>query len=334
MDNQQKTIQNFVNDRNHSKKLFTAGPASLLPENLTGLRPCFGRGDEDYSQVEESVLMHLKKMTGHTHIARLQGSASLALEIMSLNFLYGDVLVVQTGYYSDRMFWLAESAERRIKQIRQVDTIHWQELDKTAGNYDWIIACSTETSCGLKIEIPELRKTADRIGAKLMLDATASVGLENGHENADVISYSSCKGLFGITGACFIAFNHMPNHEIDSFYLNLATHLEKRMTGPYHSIASLADVLPKHNEIRQSVIINKKKFLTDYKKWVQYPDNNQPLLCTYVDCEISTNDSSVILYKPRSDLRGSVVCHLGEAHLAENAKGMIQNVLEVKEVQK
>ena len=31
-----------------------------------------------------------------------------------------------------------------------------------------------------------------------MLDATASFGLEN-HKLADVFSYSSCKGLFGLT---------------------------------------------------------------------------------------------------------------------------------------
>ena len=45
-------------------------------------------------------------MTGHSKIARLQGSASLALEIMTLNFLYGKVLVVNTGYYSERMIRL------------------------------------------------------------------------------------------------------------------------------------------------------------------------------------------------------------------------------------
>ena len=50
-----------------------------------------------------------------------------------------------------------------------------------------------------------------------MLDATASIGLEDGHNWADVISYSSCKGLFGLTGAGFIAFNTLPSNEIKSF---------------------------------------------------------------------------------------------------------------------
>ena len=41
------SIEDFVAGQNARKLLFTAGPASLLPENLTGLRPCFGRGDAD-----------------------------------------------------------------------------------------------------------------------------------------------------------------------------------------------------------------------------------------------------------------------------------------------
>ena len=37
-----------------------------------------------------------------------------------------------------------------------------------------------------------------------MLDATASIGLEDEHELADLIAYSSCKGLFGLTGAVLL----------------------------------------------------------------------------------------------------------------------------------
>ncbi|MDD4342407.1 MAG: hypothetical protein PHO14_09275, partial [Kiritimatiellae bacterium] len=79
MNPQTQSITDFVAGQNERKRLFTAGPASLLPENLTGLRPCFGRGDADYTEVEDRVLQALKTMTGQTQIARLQGSASLAL---------------------------------------------------------------------------------------------------------------------------------------------------------------------------------------------------------------------------------------------------------------
>lgn len=322
-----KTITQFVTDRNFDKKLFTAGPASLVDENLSGLMPCFGRGDASYMDIEKQVLSDLKKMTGHSKIARLQGSASLALEIMTLNFLYGKVLVVNTGYYSERMIRLSKDA-MAYKNITKVNSVDWKEISNLTDRYDWIIACPTETSCGLKIPINELFKLTKNCNAKLMLDATASIGLESEHELADVIAYSSCKGLFGLTGAAFIAFNELPNFNPASFYLDLTSHLDRKMTGPYHAITSLAGVLSEHKSFREAVVINKNKFLEKMKKYITLPIKNQPLLCTKVSCEIFSKDPKAILYKPRTEDPGSVVCHLGEVHLKERAEGKILDVLE------
>lgn len=322
-----KTITQFVTDRNFDKKLFTAGPASLVDENLSGLMPCFGRGDTSYLDLEKQVLSDLKKMTGHSKIARLQGSASLALEIMTLNFLYGKVLVVNTGYYSERMIKLSKDA-MAYKNITKVNSVDWKEISNLTDSYDWIIACPTETSCGLKIPINELYKLAKNCNAKLMLDATASIGLESEHELADVLAYSSCKGLFGLTGAAFIAFNELPNFNPASFYLDLTSHLDRKMTGPYHAITSLSGVLSEHKSFREAVVINKNKFLEKMKQYITLPMKNQPLLCTKVSCEIFSKDPKAILYKPRTQDPGSVVCHLGEVHLKERAEAKILDVLE------
>lgn len=327
MKNEDMKISKFVANRNSEKKLFTAGPASLLEENIYGLMPCFGRGDISYSEVESRVLDSLKAMSGHSKIVRLQGSASLALEIMTLNFLYGNVLIVNTGYYSERMNLLSKYAER-LGNIESIKIIDWKDLSNISGNFDWIVACPTETSCGLRIPIEELKQVAVKVKSRLMLDATASIGLEEGHELADVIAYSSCKGLFGLTGAAFIAFNELPSIKVESFYLDIVSHLEKRMTGPYHAIASLDYVLKDHAGFREAVVINKERFMMDMKEYLTFGKEHQPLLCTKVSCEISTKDTSSILYKPRTDDPGSVVCHLGEVHLAREAKGKILKVLE------
>lgn len=329
MNAKSQSIEDFVAEQNASKLLFTAGPASLLAENLTGLRPCFGRGDADYARVEDRVLAALRAMTGHQHVVRLQGSASLALEIMALNFLYGRVLVVSTGYYSDRLKWLADSALRRTRAIRDVAQVDWRRFETVVGNFDWIFACYTETSCGLKLPIDSLTALAKRLGSRLMLDATASIGLEGGHEQADVIGYSSCKGLFGLTGAAFIAFNEPPTVEVDSFYLKLTTHLEKLMTGPYHSICSLVDVLPKHGDFRAAVVENKEVFSRRIREHLTVPLTHQPLLCTHVACEIGSTDPRAIIYEPRNNVGGSVVCHLGEAHLRRSAQAGILSALEM-----
>lgn len=328
MTDKNQTLAEFAAERNAAKRLFTAGPASLLAENLSGLRPCFGRGDADYARVEEQVLGALKALSGHRQIARLQGSASLALEIMALNFLQGRVLTVSTGYYSDRLKWLAESAQRRTGAVREVVAVDWRELAGATGRFDWVLACYVETSCGLKIPIEDLDALAKRVGARLMLDATASIGLEPGHERADAIAYSSCKGLFGLTGAAFVAYNELPAVAVDSFYLKLDTHQQRLMTGPYHAICSLADVMPAHADFRAAVAENKRAFCRRLAAHLTQPAERQPLLCTHVDCEIASRDPRAVLYKPRSALAGSVVCHLGEAHLGRAARGAILDSLE------
>lgn len=325
-----KTIKQFVEERNKSKILFTAGPASLLAENIIGLRPCFGRNDKDYDQVENRVLTKLKKLSGHDQIARMQGSASLALEIMSLNFLYGNILIISTGYYSDRILSLARSAKRRTNQIKKISVIDWKKINSISKNFDWVWACSTETSCGLKLPIKMLATMCKKLKSKLMLDATGSFGLEPDHDLADVIAFSSCKGLFGLTGASFICFNERPKVQVDSFYLDINSHLRKLMTGPYHAISSLDNVLLKHSVLKSSVLINKIKFQKKMLNWITIPLIYQPLLCTHVKFKIKSSDNKkVILYKPRNDLGGSVVCHLGEVHRSNSAKGKILDYLNI-----
>ncbi len=325
------SIKNFVANQNNSKKIFTAGPASLLEENLLGLRPCFGRGDADYNKIENYVLKKLKNMSKHKYIARMQGSGSLALEIVASNFLYGNILIIDTGYYSDRLYLLANDAKKNFKQIRKVEKINWKNLQNIKNKkFNWIWACPTETSVGLKLPISKLKKISKKTQSKLALDATASFGLEMGHGLADVISYSSCKGLFGLTGASFVAFNSKPKLNISSFYLNIFNHLNKKMTGPYHSICSLYEVLKNHNKIKKSVIKNKKIFIKKMKKWIIFERENQPLLCTYVNKKIKKNSKNVILYEPRNKLDGSVVCHLGEVHLKDKSKGKILNFINAR----
>ena len=203
-------------------------PASLLEQNITGLMPCFGRGDDEYIDLENRVLSQLARLSGHETVARMQGSGSLALEIIARNFLSGRVLIVSSGTYSDRLELLSKQSAAQDKNISKVDNINWTQISDFNGNYDWIFACYTETSLGIKVPVEELSLLAKRCGARLALDATASIGLEERHDLADVIGYSSCKGLFGLTGACFVAFNDMPKNEVNSFYLDINSHLEKR----------------------------------------------------------------------------------------------------------
>ena len=322
------TLSRFVDTKNNAKKLFTAGPASLALENIAGLEPCFGRGDENYNQIEDRVLSNLKTLSGHKHIARLQGSGSTGLEVMISNLAYGKVLVIDSGYYAERAQMMAEVASKAYGYIKEVNAVDWKSYTDITGQYDWIIACSTETSIGLKLDIKALRKFADNLNAKLMLDATASIGLEDNHDFADAVSYSSCKGLFGLTGAAFVAFNEMPNLEIPSFNLSIASHLGKKMTGPYHAICSLDEILKDHQDFKAAVKICKEQFMIKFEAHLYFPREMQPLLCTRVRGAIVANDPKAVLYSPRTlEPNESVVCHLGEVHLGTDARGSINDCL-------
>ena len=326
-----KTVKNFINNKNLKKRLFTPGPASLLYENITSIEPCFGRGDYQYQKIEDNVLNRLKKFTNHRNIARMQGSASFALEVMINNFIYGKVLIIKTGIYSDRLLSMSTASKVNFKKIKKIDYIDYKNISEISRSYDWVMGCPVETSVGLKIPISKLNKLKKRCKAKLALDATASIGLEKDHNFADVLGYSSCKGLFGLTGGAFVAFNSSPNNMINQFNLNIYNHLEKKMTGPYHAICSLNDVLKSYSDFKYAVVANKKFFLKKMQHYLSYSISEQPNLCTLINKKIIKKDKKTILYESRADISGSVVCHLGEVHLKRKAKGKIINSIKVKE---
>lgn len=320
-------MKNFILKKNNDKILFTPGPSSLSLENVKYLEPSFGRGDKNYDKIENYVLKKIKDLSGKNFIARMQGAGSLAIEIMINNFLYGKVLIIETGTYSQRLESICYNQKKNFKFIKSIKKIDWKKIDSINEKFDWIIACYTETSIGLKLDINKLKKLKKSCKSKLMLDATASFGLENNHKYADVMSFSSCKGLFGLTGACFICYGNNPQNEITSFNLNINNHLEKKMTGPYHSICSLYKIMKNYDDFKYSVIINKKKFLEKFSNLIVYPRINQPYLCTYTTKKIYTKNHRVVLYKSRAKINGSVICHLGEVHLKKKSTGKIINFL-------
>jgi aspartate aminotransferase-like enzyme len=320
-------LKKKVKKLNESKILFTPGPSSLSYENISQLKPCFGRGDDEYIKLESKVLNKIKKISGHNKISRLQGSASLAIEIMIYNFIYGKVLIVATGVYSERLKDMALFAKSKFKYIKKVEYVNYNNLNNLKKSFDWIIACPVETSTGFKIPIEDLYKLKKKFKSKLALDATASIGLEKDHHLSEVTAFSSCKGLFGLTGAAFLTYDELPQNEINSFYLNLQNHVNKKMTGPYHIMYSLSHILDNYQDYFYSVKINKRRFLKSMKDYISYPLINQPMLCTYVTKEIKKKNDKVVLYQSRAKIKGSVVCHLGEVHLKRKAKGNIQKLI-------
>lgn len=325
------SIIDLVQRANGAKTLFTPGPAAITKENLEFLGPCFGRNDAQYDVVEDTVLNWLKVMSGQENIVRLQGSGTLANEIAINNFVGGKVVVVDSGYYSDRLLTIAENLFAS-NQISDLKYVKYENLENLSEHYDWVIAVSTETSKGLLRPIEDLHVSAKKLHAKLLIDAVASIGLEENHGLADVICFSSCKGLFGLTGAAFVGFSVEPKYKPRSVYLDLYTHFNKGVTGPYHVIQSLYGVIPMHEDFVYSVRANKMAFLAKFEEHLVASGKNQPLLCTAISKKLELSEgSNGILYSPRNNFTGSIVSHLGEINLGRKSQGTILNQLCLKE---
>ena len=323
----EKNIEKFISNQNKKINIFTPGPATILKENIINLQTCFGRGDRNYLNLAKRVEKNLKKISGQNEMIYFQGSGSLASEILCSNFLSGKVLIISTGYYSDRLYEMSLNAMKNFRFIKKVDKVNWENIKNIKKKYNWIWCCYVETSKGLKLPILDLKKLSKKLNAKLALDATASIGLERNHNYADVISFSSCKGLFGLTGAGFVASKKIPKNNVKSFYLNYFSHSNKKMTGPYHILQSMELVLLNYKFFLKAVSINKKKFIMKYKNYLKYDKNYQPLICTYISKKLKPINKKTILCSPRIKSEGSVVSHLGEVYLGSKSKGKILNNL-------
>ena len=291
---------------NNQKLMLTPGPAVVLYENLKYLKPLFGRGDTEYQKMYEQVIKWIKKHSGQDEVISMQGSATLALEIALKSFVSGKVLLISSGYYSDRL--------EKLLPINCILTkCGYDEINSIKSDFDWVLCAYTETSTAFKLDLKYVKYRTDKLGAKLFVDATGSIGLESHHELADIMAFSSCKGLFGLTGASFVAHkSNLVSKQLDTFYFNLETQKQKKVTGPCHAIASLYGVINKHDIFKKRVINSKNAILEKYHKIVR--KDNQPLLCTYLEGKVIGNDDNLVLYEPRSKLSGSVVCHFGEIH--------------------
>lgn len=314
---------------NAEKPLFTAGPASLAYGNLANLRPCFGRGDDGYLASSKRVLELVSTLAGQAKTVAMQGSGTSAIEVMIANFLHGDVLVVKSGYYSDRLEAITRARAARDGFVRRVDCVDWLEVAEASGRYDWVLSVYTETSEATLVPIREVAALAKRCGAQFALDATASIGLEMDHDLADVCAFSSCKGLFGLTGAGFVAHSEAPLNGGLDMISDLATYAEKKTTGPYHALLSLEPILERHADHREAVVACKRDFCARFSDHLMYPPAQQPLLCTALSVPIQARHEGAVLYAPRQTKAASISCHLGEIHLGRAAQGEINAMLEI-----
>jgi 2-aminoethylphosphonate-pyruvate transaminase len=297
---------------------FTPGPPALTIQSLSEVKQAFGRGDEVFDSEREMVTRFIEEISGQPNIIAAQGSGSLAIEIMISNFLFGKVLILKSGFYSNRLRDISTPylSNGEIQSISILDVPVGKPLSEieVSSSFDWVLSVVSETGTGTMIGVSALRGFADRVGAQLALDAVASIGLEPGHELADVVAFSSCKGLFGVTGGCFVASKRDPHHLADSFYLSYDTHRHGKVTGPYNQIQSLLGVSTIHSELVQKVRGIRDAVVQSNLKSLSFPLQCQAVISTSLSRALSVGKigDGAVWYQPREQTKGATtISHLG-----------------------
>jgi cytidyltransferase-like protein len=329
-DLRERALAAIVQKRNSERPVLTPGPCNLHPENLLDLNPGFSR-DPEYQSMEKAVLERIGRLAGKEQVVTLQGSATTAIEVATTNFLSGNVVAITSGYYSQRIVDLIERKKDSLR-LESFKTISYEAIQEVGAPTDWIVAVYTETADAFLLDILKLKEMAQRCGAKLMIDATGSINLEQHHDVADVLMFSSCKGLGGLTGAGFIAFDQTMLNYINSgrkeFILDLDTYISKKTTSPVHAISSLKSVSLRFEELSNRVKESKQRFVSMFEERL-HRKTNQPQLCTKINGRMNLPESALV-YEPRTINTGEqVICHLFDQYPSNRAIGELYEAIQI-----
>ena len=287
-----------------SKLTLCPGPGALISEWKISQKEFFGRGDDEYIKIKQKTINWLCKISSKDFVVPIPGAATTAAYISFQNFLYNKILIINTGYYSLRWNKLI----RQLYPQKKIFLCDYEKINNFKKKVDWIIFVYVETSVCKIHDIKKIYKIKKKLNAKLLVDATASIGLEKNHNLSDVIFFSSCKGLLGPTGLGFIGYNkNIKISKKTNFFTNINTHANNMYTLGYNCMSALYYISKKHN-----FYIKKIKFARNIL--LKYSINKRnPIIGLDVKYKIKNKRKfkNVIFYKPRDNKSNQLVFFLG-----------------------
>lgn len=222
----------------HVEHLMIPGPCRLDPadaELLGGpIQPHYG---PLWAAYLGQVLDDLAALLGAARTYILPGSGSAGLDAALFNlFEPGQrVVVVDSGYFGDRLKAIASAHGLEVRTVacvagRPADP---DRVAEVLPGSDGLLVTHVETSTGVRHPVEQLAAAARAAGAVTLVDAIASAGGEHinmARMGIDALVTASQKGLGGAPGLAVVALSDSGRQRVrsrprrpPSWYLDLAT---------------------------------------------------------------------------------------------------------------
>jgi alanine-glyoxylate transaminase / serine-glyoxylate transaminase / serine-pyruvate transaminase len=196
--------------------LMIPGPTGLSSDVLRALsEPQRGHLDPVFMQSFSRALKRLREVVAAPSAQPfiISGSGTLAMEMSVANLIQpGDTaLVVNTGYFSDRIAMMLELHGAQVTQVKAEpgDVASLDEVERvlSRGTFKLMTITHVDTSTAVLAPVKELSALAKKYGALCVVDGVCSVGgeaLEMEAWGVDVTFTASQKALGGPPGLAIL----------------------------------------------------------------------------------------------------------------------------------
>ncbi len=231
----------------HVEHLMIPGPCRLDPDDaeLLGgpIQPHYGPSWAAYLR---QVWDDLAALLGAARTYVLPGSGSAGLDAALFNlFEPGQrVVVVQSGYFGDRLRAMAEAHDLEVRLAPCVpgEPVDPQVVAELLTGCDGLLVTHVETATGVRHPVQQLAAAARAAGAVTLVDAIAAAGGEHidmARMGIDALVTASQKGLGGAAGLAVVALGEGGLQRVrsrsrrpPSWYLDLVTWDEAAAESP------------------------------------------------------------------------------------------------------
>jgi 2-aminoethylphosphonate-pyruvate transaminase len=239
--------------------LLTPGPC-MTSESVrqAGAMPDMNHRDPEYTALVAEVRERLLGLyeTPDWSAYLIGGSGTAAVEAMITSIVGdGGCLILENGYYSERIGEIFEACGIRHKRLRFGWLEAWDfdriEDELKSGRYEAVLGTHHETTAGRLNDISRLGRLCREHGAKCLIDAMSSFGVESiDFSVLDAVCSSANKCLHGIPGVSFVlcspdTVRAMARTPRRNYYLNLPLYRgpEPPLTPPVPAMAAFRQAL-------------------------------------------------------------------------------------------